>query len=156
MMDATTRSSSGNVLVVGAGPVGLTAAAFLTRHGVGCRVVDRSPLPTETSKALVLWQRTQEILDELGIVDDFTNAGMFVNAAKLHGEGHVLAHLPLTQTDTHFPRPLMLAQSETERLEAPSEIIKAKREVARIKTILRLREIDRERTALAAAAAPTS
>ncbi len=34
-------------------------------------------------------------------------------------------------------------QSETERLEAPSEIVKAKREVARIKTILRLREIDR-------------
>lgn len=41
-------------------------------------------------------------------------------------------------------------QSETERLEAPSEIIKAKREIARIKTILRLREIDRERSALAA------
>ena len=36
-------------------------------------------------------------------------------------------------------------QSETERLEAPSEIIKAKREVARIKTILRLREIERQR-----------
>jgi large subunit ribosomal protein L29 len=35
-------------------------------------------------------------------------------------------------------------QSETERLEAPSEIIKAKREVARIKTILRLREIERQ------------
>jgi len=43
-------------------------------------------------------------------------------------------------------------QSETERLEAPSEIIKAKREIARIKTILRLREIERER-ALAAPAA---
>ena len=37
-------------------------------------------------------------------------------------------------------------QSETERLEAPSEIIKAKREIARIKTILREREI---KTALA-------
>lgn len=37
-------------------------------------------------------------------------------------------------------------QSETERLEAPSEIIKAKREIARIKTILRAREIDRART----------
>ena len=36
-------------------------------------------------------------------------------------------------------------QSETERLEAPSEIVKAKREVARIKTILRLREIERDR-----------
>jgi large subunit ribosomal protein L29 len=33
-------------------------------------------------------------------------------------------------------------QSETERLEAPSEIVKAKREIARIKTILRLREIE--------------
>ena len=41
-------------------------------------------------------------------------------------------------------------QSETERLEAPSEIIKAKREVARIKTILRLREIERERSVAAA------
>jgi large subunit ribosomal protein L29 len=41
-------------------------------------------------------------------------------------------------------------QSETERLEAPSEIIKAKREVARIKTILRLREIEHERSAAAA------
>jgi large subunit ribosomal protein L29 len=39
-------------------------------------------------------------------------------------------------------------QSETERLEAPSEIIKAKREIARIKTILRLRQIDREKSAL--------
>ncbi len=38
-------------------------------------------------------------------------------------------------------------QSETERLEAPSEIIKAKREIARIKTILRLREIAAERAA---------
>lgn len=40
-------------------------------------------------------------------------------------------------------------QSETERLEAPSEIIKAKREIARIKTILRLRQIERERAAAA-------
>ena len=45
-------------------------------------------------------------------------------------------------------------QSETERLEAPSEIVKAKREIARIKTILRLRELERERSAPAAAATP--
>ena len=45
-------------------------------------------------------------------------------------------------------------QSETERLEAPSEIIKAKREIARIKTILRLREIERERSTLAATPSP--
>jgi large subunit ribosomal protein L29 len=40
-------------------------------------------------------------------------------------------------------------QSETERLEAPSEIVKAKREVARIKTILRQRDIEREHKAVA-------
>ena len=44
-------------------------------------------------------------------------------------------------------------QSETERLEAPSEIVKAKREIARIKTILRLREIERERAPWPPAAA---
>lgn len=42
-------------------------------------------------------------------------------------------------------------QSETERLEAPSEIIKAKREIARVKTILRLREIEREKSVAAPA-----
>jgi large subunit ribosomal protein L29 len=46
-------------------------------------------------------------------------------------------------------------QSETERLEAPSEIVKAKREIARIKTILRLRELERERERSAPAAAAT-
>ena len=36
-------------------------------------------------------------------------------------------------------------QSETERLEAPSEIVKAKREIARIKTVLRERELEQEK-----------
>ena len=39
-------------------------------------------------------------------------------------------------------------QSETERLEAPSEIVKAKREIARIKTILQERKIESERAVL--------
>jgi large subunit ribosomal protein L29 len=55
--------------------------------------------------------------------------------------------LLLRETQTNLFR--LRLQSETERLEAPSEIIKAKREIARIKTILRLREIDRERAAVA-------
>jgi large subunit ribosomal protein L29 len=59
-----------------------------------------------------------------------------------------LEHL-LRETQQNLFR--LRLQSETERLEAPSEIIKAKREVARIKTILRLREIEHERTAATAA-----
>ena len=53
----------------------------------------------------------------------------------------------LRETQTNMFR--LRLQSETERLEAPSEIIKAKREIARIKTILRLREIERDRAAVA-------
>ena len=56
--------------------------------------------------------------------------------------------LLLRETQTNLFR--LRLQSETERLEAPSEIIKAKREIARIKTIVRLREIERERAAVAA------
>ena len=47
-------------------------------------------------------------------------------------------------------------QSETERLEAPSEIIKAKREIARIKTILHLRHLERAKAETPAVTAPTS
>ncbi len=45
-------------------------------------------------------------------------------------------------------------QSETERLEAPSEIVRAKREIARIKTILRERALGRERELAGVAPAP--
>lgn len=44
-------------------------------------------------------------------------------------------------------------QSETERLEAPSEIVKAKREIARIKTVLRERALERERSLVESALA---
>ncbi|MDR3632902.1 MAG: FAD-dependent monooxygenase [Isosphaeraceae bacterium] len=106
----------GSVLIVGAGPVGLTMAANLERNGVGCRIVDKSPKPTETSKALVLWGRSLEMLDDLGIVGPFLAAGRFLGAATLNGQGRLLARIPLDVEGTEYPRPLMLAQSETERL----------------------------------------
>jgi large subunit ribosomal protein L29 len=72
-------------------------------------------------------------------------------AAELREQSDEQLELLLKETQQNLFR--LRLQSETERLEAPSEIIKAKREVARIKTILRLREIERERSAAAAAAA---
>ncbi len=68
--------------------------------------------------------------------------------AALREQSDEQLELALTETQRNLFR--LRLQSETERLEAPSEIIKAKREIARIKTILRLREIQRERSALAA------
>jgi large subunit ribosomal protein L29 len=68
--------------------------------------------------------------------------------AELREQTDEQLDLLLRETQTNMFR--LRLQSETERLEAPSEIIKAKREIARIKTILRLREIERERSAVAA------
>ena len=65
--------------------------------------------------------------------------------AELREQSDEQLDLLLKETQQNLFR--LRLQSETERLEAPSEIIKAKREIARIKTILRLREIERERAA---------
>ena len=65
--------------------------------------------------------------------------------AELREQTDEQLDLLLTETQRNLFR--LRLQSETERLEAPSEIIRAKREIARIKTILRLREIERAKAA---------
>ena len=65
--------------------------------------------------------------------------------AELRDQTEEQLELLLSETQRNLFR--LRLQSETERLEAPSEIIKAKREIARIKTILRLREIEGARSA---------
>ncbi len=72
---------------------------------------------------------------------------MSSKAAELreHDDNHLESLLAEVQHNLFRLR----LQSETERLEAPSEIIKAKRQIARIKTVLRLRQIERERSAAA-------
>ena len=69
--------------------------------------------------------------------------------ASLREHNDEQLQLMLAETQHNLFR--LRLQSETERLEAPSEIIKAKREIARIKTVLRLRAIDREKAAMPAA-----
>lgn len=51
------------VLIVGAGPVGMTAACELARFGIPLRIVDKAAQRTDKSKALVLWSRTLELLN---------------------------------------------------------------------------------------------
>src|SRR5690348_12770706 len=115
-MNTPAPSAACTALVVGAGPVGLTLAAHLHHHGLTGRIIDRNPTPSDKSKALVLWGRTLEMLDDLGVAGDFLHAGSFLNNACLHGGARLLARIPFTTAGTEYPRPLMLAQSETERL----------------------------------------
>jgi pentachlorophenol monooxygenase len=65
-----------DVLVVGAGPVGLMMAAELHRHGVPCRLVERMLEPSPHCRALGVTPRTLEAWDDLGIADRALASGM--------------------------------------------------------------------------------
>lgn len=104
-----------DVLVVGAGPVGLTMAAELARHGLSCRIVDKSPAPSDKSKALVVWSRSLEMLEDMGAVAPFLEAGMAVHGASIYAGTRRLVHLTF-EIDSPYDYGLMLPQCETERL----------------------------------------
>ena len=106
----------GEVLVVGAGPVGLVMAAELARFGVPVRVLDRSPHATTTSKKLVVWSRTLELMDRMGCTPAFLAAGLRAHAASIRGARAVLGHTALDGVASPYNFALMIPQSETERL----------------------------------------
>ncbi len=76
-----------DVLIAGAGPVGLMAASQLARSGVSVRLVDAAPGPAATSRALGAHARSLEIYDQLGILGDIAAHGTRVNAFIRHQAG---------------------------------------------------------------------
>ncbi|SFP70880.1 2-polyprenyl-6-methoxyphenol hydroxylase [Geodermatophilus dictyosporus] len=102
------------VLVVGAGPAGLTHAIELARRGVAVRVVDKRPeASTQADKAIGIHCRTMEIWEDQGIVTEAMDAGIwlygqtvFVNGEQTHQvdwsglDELPYAHLGLPQYDT--------------------------------------------------------
>jgi 2-polyprenyl-6-methoxyphenol hydroxylase-like FAD-dependent oxidoreductase len=105
-----------DALIVGAGPVGLTLAAALTHHGLRCRIVDKCAAPSDKSKALVVWSRTLELLDGLGLADTFVQTGMKAKGASMYANGQRLVHIELAGVDSPYGFPLMIPQNQTERL----------------------------------------
>ncbi len=104
------------VLVVGAGPVGLTMASELARYGVRVRIIDKAPQRTDKSKALAVWSRTLELLDRAGCANDFIAAGNKVDAANIVAANKLIARVSLAEVKSPYPYALMLPQSDTERL----------------------------------------
>ena len=111
----TASSSAGPVLVVGAGPVGLTMAAELARHGVRCRLIDRALQPSPYCRAIGVTPRTLEAWEDMGIAMQMIDRGLWLTGIR-----SVIADQPAVDTiaptyDLPYGE-LGLAQYETERV----------------------------------------
>ncbi|MFI6121483.1 FAD-dependent oxidoreductase [Streptomyces sp. NPDC051064] len=112
-----TRSPTPQVLIVGAGPTGLTAACTLLRHGVKVRVVDRRHGPTGAPKALILWSGALEVLDRLETAVAIGERSLPLSGASYWSRGRRIAGLGFgALRGTRFPGPLCVPQPVTEEL----------------------------------------
>lgn len=109
-------SSKTEVLIIGAGPTGLTMALELSRHGIRSRIVDKLDKPTDKSKAFGIHARTLELFDNMGVINDFLQLGTKVHGVNFYNDGKKLAHIYLEKLESKYPYLLTLPQSETERI----------------------------------------
>jgi 3-(3-hydroxy-phenyl)propionate hydroxylase len=108
------------VVIVGAGPTGLTLALGLARSGVSTIVLERKTRLNPHSRATVIFPRTLEILSHLGALDRFLSEGNRVPhiRVRLAPRGEQIVHFDFTDLtdDTATPFALALAQDRTEHL----------------------------------------
>ncbi|HXE72222.1 MAG TPA: FAD-dependent monooxygenase, partial [Candidatus Nitrosotenuis sp.] len=109
-------ASQTDILVVGAGPVGLVMASELARYGVKSRAIDAKAGRTDKSKALVMWSRSLEVMESLGCIQPILAAGAPGYGASVYAHGQRVAHLALDGLKSPYPYVQLIAQSETERV----------------------------------------
>ncbi len=115
---STNMKPETDVLIIGAGPTGLTLACELLRRDVRCRIIDKAPAPATTSRALGLQPRTLELFDTMGIVDRVLGAGGPVIDANLYDGDRLLLTLSaagVQELDTPYPRLWITPQTSVER-----------------------------------------
>jgi len=111
--------SETDVLVVGAGPTGLTMAAELAARGIGCRIVDKTPTRSQHTRALVVQARSLELLQKMGIADELVARGRRALKVTPFVEGRQAVDLEFGDIgvdDTPYPFILFASQAETERV----------------------------------------
>lgn len=108
------------LIIVGAGPVGLSVALAMARKEYRVLVLEKEAGTAEHSRAPAIWPRTQEILADLGVVDRLTKAGIVLSSLEMYDvdRGKRLFRAPLARLtrQTNYPQLLILPQSRTESL----------------------------------------
>lgn len=105
-----------DVLVVGAGPTGLTLACELLRMHLRCRIIDKLPGPNEASRALGLQPRTMELFQIRGIIKRFLPAGIDAPGATIYRGRQILLRLKPLQVASPYPNGLLIRQNSVEHV----------------------------------------
>jgi 2-polyprenyl-6-methoxyphenol hydroxylase-like FAD-dependent oxidoreductase len=105
-----------DVLVVGAGPTGLTLATSLCARGVDAIVVDRLTAGANTSRAAAVAARTLEVLEDLDVSRRMVKHGMPAGRFTIRERDRVLIPVDFTVLPTEYPYTLMISQATTERV----------------------------------------
>jgi 2-polyprenyl-6-methoxyphenol hydroxylase-like FAD-dependent oxidoreductase len=105
-----------DVLVVGAGPTGLTLAASLVARGVRTTVVDRQAAMAHTSRAGAVNARTLEVLEDLDVSRRLVKEGVVAPRFTIRDRGRTLMQLNFGGLATDYPYTLLVPQNITEKL----------------------------------------
>lgn len=105
-----------DVLIVGAGPTGLSAACVLRKAGVDVVVIDAHSEGANTSRAAVVHARTLEVLEAIDMSDELIREGLVVPEFTVREKNRTLVRLDFSGLRTAYPYTLMIPQWRTEHL----------------------------------------